>query len=114
MPQSALTIHLITDTDPAIALPILKWSEAYNLALTHGWKPQGTQQPLNWTSRRQEADWQWQSTYTPAEGQLVTKPDAQALADALVRGLAQVDSKPEKRWLRQVIDVCRAGPFRIG
>ena len=50
----------------------------------------------------------------PAEGQGVRKPDAQALADALVRGLARVDGKDEKRWLRQVIDVCRAGPFRIG
>ena len=114
MPQPALTIHLITDTGPAIALPIEAWATAYNLALTHGWKPQGTQQPPNWTPHRQEADWQWQLTYTPAEGQVVTKPDAQALADALVRGLAQVDSKDEKRWLRQVIDVCRAGAFSIG
>ena len=114
MPQSALTIRLYPASGLPVALPILKWSEAYNLALDNGWKPQGTQPPPNWTPRRQEVDWGWQTTYTPAEGQIVTKPDAQALADALVRGLAQVDSKPEKLCLRQVIDACRAGPFRIG
>ena len=49
----------------------------------------------------------------PPQGQTVTAEDARALADALVQGLAKVENQQEKRWLRRILSVCRAGPFRI-
>ena len=55
----------------------LEWSAILHVALTYGWKPAGTQDPMD------DAGEDWDGSYCSNGGQTVEAGDALALADAL-------------------------------
>ena len=64
------------------------WAKLLRLAERYGWQPAGTTIPdseLKWMP-----DGRWNGSYSSNDGQTVTTADAQALAAALERALAEI------------------------
>ncbi len=81
------------------------WRKVLDLALANGWEPTDTGPPkgilkVNWTGG-----------YFGNDRQLVYARDANRLADALENHLAT--SPKDESELREFIEFCRAGSFRI-
>ncbi len=88
---------------------IFSWADMLDLAMTHGWKPQGTQP---WEPEDEyDCSWSggdpptWDGGYSSNDGQVVTASDSRNLADALQK------AQPEK--FEEFIQFCRQGEFRI-
>jgi hypothetical protein len=58
------------------------WCFLLNLAERYGWKPVGTEAPKDWDEPEE-----WPGTYDSSDGQIVTQPDAKALARAVATAL---------------------------
>lgn len=110
---------------------VWSWAHILQLAVAHGWKPTGTVH---------EAP-EWGGNYWSNDGQEVTDADAAAIADAIERALPDVPdhdalahkrnpdgksipfgtpvnayelfSGERKKQLREFIEFCRRGGFRI-
>ncbi len=70
------------------------WGIVRRLAQDFGWRPLGTEPPVDWSSART-----WSGTYTSNDGQLVTAQDALALGAALEAALASHDFDSRIRGL---------------
>ena len=99
------------------------WSDILELGEEFGWAPIGTGPPRG----ELKADWQ-DGPYHGNAGQRFYARDARALADALERAVAALpERKAPKRgrvavrhwtpedvaYIREFIEFCRAGSFRI-
>jgi len=99
------------------------WGEVLELGEEFGWVPIGTGPPRG----ELKADWQ-AGPYFGNDGQRFYARDARALSDALERALAAIPvvqppkrgrpatrrfSPDEAAHLREFIEFCRAGSFRL-
>ena len=70
---------------------------ALKLACWYGWQPLGTRPPAAYNFRLLNAD--WDGTYLTNDGQMVTREDAFALANALERSLDDIsDINTKQDW----------------
>jgi hypothetical protein len=58
------------------------WAFLLNFAERYGWKPAGTESPGDWDDPEE-----WPGSYDSSDGQIVTQPDAKALAKAVASAL---------------------------
>jgi hypothetical protein len=82
------------------------------LAVRYGWEPEGTTLD-GWLvpeECREEVIAAWDGIYSTNDGQLVSQPDAFALAVALDKAIS---AEFGWRWLRPFVEYCRGGGFRI-
>src|SRR3954468_5281687 len=86
-PRRVMAIHCRNETS-LTGWQQWRWLKLLRLAAAHGWKPMGTTQPP------EEAVYfpsGWDSNnYTTNDGQIVSEPDARALADALEASLPHI------------------------
>ncbi len=86
---------------------IFSWENMLNLAIAHGWEPEGTQP---WEPE-DEDDCSWSGgdgsdgSYASNGGQVVTATDSRNLAGALE------NAQPKK--FEEFVHFCRQGEFRI-
>ena len=81
------------------------WGKVLELASNHGWQPIGTGPPKGILKAN------WPGGYFGNDNQLVYARDAEGLADALEKHL--VTAIADEVELREFIEFCRAGSFRI-
>ncbi len=88
---------------------IFSWADMLDLAMSHGWKAQGTQP---WEPEDEDdCSWSggdpatWDGSYATNDGQVVTASDSHNLADVLER------AQPKK--FEEFVQFCRQGEFRI-
>jgi hypothetical protein len=82
------------------------WGFYLDVAQEYGWKPAGTLAPETY-----KEPLSWQGDYESNVGQLVSRTDAQALADALERALVD-PRRPERE--RKVAELREATPEVAG
>ena len=90
------------------------WGNVLELAVKHGWQPVGTQPPYYWSTGDYSSDVEWPGSYEYNDQQVVTAPDAAALAEALSRALEAGDDIGEREFIGQFIELAKRGAFTIG
>ncbi|MEZ5351024.1 MAG: hypothetical protein R2762_00175 [Bryobacteraceae bacterium] len=105
-------MNLINHTGDEIEMSAAEWSEIRQLAVLHGWTPQGTSAPpLDFDARRTG---RWSGSYDAPTGQMVRREDAARLADAI-----ELARRPHHHRLLsegavgRVIRFLRSGPFLL-
>ena len=89
------------------------WRDILSLAESYGWEPIGTGPPRG----VKKAKW-GVGTYYSNDGQLFYARDARRLAEALERALTELSkqqsfSADESEAIREFIEFCQAGSFRL-
>lgn len=100
------------------------WGKVLNLALDHGWKPEGTVLTKEWfmgianmteEQAQKEAD-EWEGHYQSNDFQEVTDSDAKKLQTALKKAVKE-DSTLDPEWkeyIKKFIKFLDHGSFAIG
>ena len=93
------------------------WAFLLNLAERYGWKPAGTDAPTDWDHSEE-----WPRTYDSSDGQIVTRPDAKALAKAIAAALDDNDLENKaaeleaefRRWVEESVGPELASVYDVG
>ena len=97
------------------------WVNVLDLAQHHGWNPEGTidgmrAEEIGWEKVQAENVRKMHGYYCGGFIEIVTKPDANKLADALEKALLEGKGNTNtisKTGIKKVIDLCRHGAFEI-
>jgi hypothetical protein len=77
------------------------WQAILGLARQHGWSPEGTQPPRDYSGWEGDPT-TWDGRYWPCMGQQVTDADARNLGTALARALADIPDHGGRPYWRPV------------
>ena len=97
------------------------WVNVLDLAQQNGWNPEGTingmrVEEIGWDKTLEENMRNANGYYSGDFIEIVTKPDANKLADALEKALmwdTWNNNQISKTGIKEVIDLCRHGAFEI-